>query len=190
MRKELVKVSKFLSLVLRHKPEEIGLVLDENGWADVMELLSKINKRRNYNESSITRELLDEVVATNEKKRFAYSEDGKKIRASQGHSIDIDLNLSAIKPPEFLYHGTASHFVSDIMKQGLKKMGRQHVHMSSTIETAINVGSRHGKPQVLKIKADEMYKYGYEFFKSENNVWLTDEIPVKYIELTWENNNG
>jgi putative RNA 2'-phosphotransferase len=178
MNKDLVKQSKFLSLVLRHQPEKANLTMDSEGWVDVNELLKKCN---------LTKSVLDEIVATNDKKRFAYSSDGKQIRASQGHSIDIDLKLAPKDPPEYLYHGTANHFISSIMKDGLHKMKRQHVHLSQTKETAVKVGSRHGKPTVLKVKSQEMKKDGFEFFLSDNGVWLVDNVPVKYIEVEWSN---
>ena len=134
----------------------------------------------------MTKAILDEVVDTNEKKRFAYSEDGWCIRASQGHSVDVDLELKPQDPPEYLYHGTADRFVSLIQKDGLKRMNRNHVHLSSTLDTAIKVGQRHGTPKVLRVKAREMKKDGFSFFLSENKVWLTNEVPVKYIEVNWK----
>lgn len=184
MQKELVHISKFISLVLRHKPETIGLNMDSEGWVDVDELIHKANA---YRSASLTREMLDEVVATNDKKRFAYSDDGKRIRASQGHSIDVDLKLEPKDPPEYLYHGTANTSLGMIFRDGLKKMKRQHVHLSQSDDTATKVGSRHGKPVVLKVKAQEMKKDGFDFFLSANGVWLVDNVPVKYIEAKWSN---
>jgi putative RNA 2'-phosphotransferase len=172
-------ISKFLSFVLRHSPETIGLQLDENGWADVEELIVKSSKDGN----SLTAELLDYVVANNDKKRFVFNEDKTKIRASQGHSISVELNLTATEPPEFLYHGTVEKFLENIKKEGLQKMSRQHVHLSKDKETAIKVGGRRGVPQILTIKSAEMFKDGFKFYLSENNVWLTDEVPAKYIEF-------
>ena len=174
-------VSKFLSLVLRHSPETIGLKLDENGWADVDELIIKCNNRGSQNQ--MTAELLGYVVENNDKKRFAFNEDKTKIRASQGHSISVELNLTEAEPSEFLYHGTIEKFMESIRKEGLQKMARQHVHLSKDRETAIKVGSRRGVSQILKIKSGEMYKDGFLFYLSENNVWLTDEVPAKYIEF-------
>ncbi|MEM0577221.1 RNA 2'-phosphotransferase [Flavobacterium polysaccharolyticum] len=174
-------VSKFLSLVLRHSPETIELKLDENGWADVEELILKCNKKGNQNQ--MTEELLDYVVENNDKKRFVFNENKTKIRASQGHSIDVELNLKESEPKDFLYHGTVEKFIDSIKKEGLQKMSRQYVHLSKDKETAIKVGSRRGKPIVLKINAPKMFLDGYKFYLSENNVWLIDEVPTKYIEL-------
>lgn len=174
-------VSKFLSLILRHSPETIGLKLDENGWADVEELIVKCNNRGSQNQ--MTAELLDYVVESNDKKRFTFNEDKTKIRASQGHSISVKLDLKEAEPSEFLYHGTVEKFLESIKKDGLQKMSRQHVHLSKDRETAIKVGSRRGIAQILTIKSSEMYKDGFKFYLSENNVWLTDEVPVKYIEF-------
>jgi len=174
-------VSKFLSLVLRHSPETIDLKLDENGWADVEELILKCNKKGSQNQ--MTDELLDYVVENNDKKRFAFNEDKTKIRASQGHSISVELNLNETEPSEYLYHGTVAKFLENIKKEGLQKMSRQHVHLSKDRETAIKVGSRRGVAQILTIKSGEMFKDGFKFYLSENNVWLTDEVPVKYIEF-------
>jgi len=174
-------VSKFLSLVLRHSPETIGLKLDENGWADITELILKCNKKGSQNQ--MTTELLDYVVENNDKKRFAFNEDKTKIRASQGHSISVELDLNEAKPSEFLYHGTVEKFLECIKKEGLQKMNRQHVHLSKDRETAIKVGSRRGIAQILTIRSREMHKEGFKFYLSENNVWLTDEVPVKYIDF-------
>jgi len=186
MKKELVSVSKFLSLVLRHKPETLGIKMDSEGWVEVDELIREYNiyqKSGKFGLIELTKEILDEVVATNDKKRFAYSKDGWNIRASQGHSIEVDLKLDPKSPPEYLYHGTADKFTPAILKDGLKKMKRQHVHLSQTVETAAKVGSRHGKPQVLRIKSREMQKDGFNFFLSDNGVWLVNDVPVKYIDV-------
>ena len=172
-------VSKFLSLVLRHSPETIELKLDENGWPDVDELIEKCNKKR----KTLNSELLDYVVENNDKKRFAFNEDKTKIRASQGHSISVELDLAETEPSEFLYHGTVAKFLENIKKEGLQKMSRQHVHLSKDSETAIKVGSRRGVAQILTVRSGEMFKDGFKFYLSENNVWLTDEVPAKYIEF-------
>lgn len=172
-------VSKFLSLVLRHSPETIGLKLDENGWADVEELITKCSQKGN----KLDAELLDYVVENNDKKRFAFNEDKTKIRASQGHSISVELNLNEAEPSEFLYHGTVGKFMESIKREGLQKMSRQHVHLSKDKETAIKVGSRRGVPQILTVRSGAMYKDGFKFYLSENNVWLTAEVPAKYIEF-------
>ncbi|KUJ61504.1 RNA 2'-phosphotransferase [Flavobacteriaceae bacterium CRH] len=174
-------ISKFLSLVLRHSPETINLKLDENGWADVEELILKCNNRGSQNQ--MTAELLNYVVENNDKKRFAFNDDKTKIRASQGHSISVELNLNEAEPSEFLYHGTVEKFLESIKKEGLQKMSRQHVHLSKDKETAIKVGGRRGVPQILTIKSGEMFKDGFKFYLSENNVWLTDEVPVRYIQF-------
>ena len=168
-----------MSLVLRHKPEEIGLSLDEQGWAKVEDLLAKMQARG----KDIDRALLEEIVRTNDKQRFSFSEDRARIRANQGHSLDLDLGLFAKQPPKILYHGTATKNLEIIFKEGLKKMKRHHVHMSENIETARKVGSRYGKPIILKVKSSEMAVAGFEFFQSENGVWLTDTVPVSFIEF-------
>lgn len=169
--------SKFLSYVLRHHPEFINLNLDDNGWADVDEL---IKKSTSYSQG-FTFDELDEIVQTNEKKRFAFNEDKKRIRASQGHSITINLALVSQHPPEFLYHGTAQTNIESILEKGIDKRSRQYVHLSQDKETAAKVGMRHGKPIILTIKTKEMFEDGNEFYLSDNNVWLTDFIDAKYI---------
>ncbi|MES1224137.1 MAG: RNA 2'-phosphotransferase [Bacteroidota bacterium] len=177
MDKQLKHISKFISLVLRHQPEEIGLLLDDNGWASVEELIQKMNTKG----ISVDIEIIKTVVETNDKKRFAFNDDKTMIRASQGHSVEIDLALTAAEPPEFLYHGTGEKNVESILRNGIRKMKRQHVHLSKDKTTAINVGSRHGKPVVLTIHAGEMYRNGILFYLSDNAVWLTDFIETKYI---------
>lgn len=171
------KISKFLSLILRHQPEIINLTLDKNGWANVDELKEKCSK----NNMDFTLEELDEVVETNDKKRFIFNEGKTKIRANQGHSIDIDLALKPQQPPEFLYHGTAQNNVDSILEKGIEKRSRQHVHLSLDKETATKVGMRHGKPVILTIRTGKMYEDGVLFYLSENKVWLTDFIESKYI---------
>lgn len=171
------KESKFLSLVLRHKPEEIGLRLDQNGWANVEDLLRKMKKAGRR----LSREELVAVVETNDKKRFTLSEDGRNIRAAQGHSIEVDLNLTPEKPPNELYHGTASANLDSIFMDGLKPGRRQQVHLSLDPDTARRVGQRHGKPTVLRVDSAGMYTGGYEFFQADNGVWLTDEVPAAYL---------
>lgn len=173
------RISKYLSLVLRHKPEVIGLNLDENGWADVEELQEKCAKQNR----AFTLEELDEVVETNDKKRFIFNEDKTKIRANQGHSIEVDLALKPQQPPEFLYHGTAEINISSILEKGIEKRNRQHVHLSHDKETATKVGMRHGKPVILTIETEKMFQDGIDFYLSENNVWLTDFVDAKYISI-------
>ncbi len=179
MATDVVKASKFLSLVLRHKPEEIGLTLDENGWADVDELI----RRANVGGRALSRPLLERVVAENDKKRFAFSEDGQRIRASQGHSVEVDLALPPAEPPAVLYHGTATRFLDSIRADGLNAGGRQHLHLSPDIPTAVAVGRRHGTPVVLTVRAQAMSAAGRPFFLSTNGVWLTDFVPAVYIEF-------
>ncbi|MDO6431064.1 RNA 2'-phosphotransferase [Flavitalea sp. BT771] len=176
---EKYRTSKFLSLVLRHKPEEIGLPLDVNGWADVDELISRCavaGKRFSAQE-------LEEIVATNDKKRFAYNSDKSKIRASQGHSIDVELQLEVKEPPELLFHGTVEKFLPAIKSQGLLKMKRQHVHLSRDRATAEKVGERRGEAIILIVRSDEMNQDGFVFYQSANGVWLTDHVPAKYIDF-------
>jgi putative RNA 2'-phosphotransferase len=177
--KRKTHISKFLSLILRHKPEAIGLSLDSNGWAEVETLLEACARNGN----AFSREELEEVVRTNEKKRFAFNESRTKIRASQGHSIDVEIEFEEKKPPEILYHGTAEKNVEQIKQKGLLKMRRHHVHLSSDVETAVSIGARYGKPVVFKIKTGEMLSQGYKFFISANGVWLTSEVPPMFLEI-------
>lgn len=175
--KKLKHLSKFLSLILRHRPQVVHLTLDEQGWANTQELIEKINEHG----TALTLPLLEEVVANNNKKRFAFNKDKSKIRASQGHSIPIKLNYEPVSPPPQLYHGTATRHIHSIRKEGLKKRSRHHVHLSADINTAKQVGMRHGVPVILTIRAAAMYEAGYEFFVSENGVWLTEHVPVEFI---------
>ncbi|MEP6020375.1 MAG: RNA 2'-phosphotransferase [Paracoccaceae bacterium] len=171
------KESKFLSLVLRHKPEEIDLQLDKHGWVEVDQLLRKMKKANRR----LNREELIQIVEANEKKRFTLSEDGLRIRAAQGHSIDVDLGLQALRPPNELYHGTASANLDAIFADGLNSGRRQQVHLSLDQETAERVGQRHGKPVVLRVEAEKMFKDGFVFFRADNGVWLTDEVPTRFL---------
>ncbi|WP_452600165.1 RNA 2'-phosphotransferase [Pontimicrobium sp. MEBiC01747] len=172
------RISKFLSLILRHNPDKIGLELDENGWADINELITKANKRN----VRFSKENLEDIVETNDKKRFAFNDDKTKIRANQGHSITtIDLKLDALEPPAYLYHGTVGKFINAIKTNGLQKMSRQHVHLTSELETAVKVGSRRGQAIILSIRAKDMHDKGYTFYQSENGVWLTDAVPAEFI---------
>jgi putative RNA 2'-phosphotransferase len=172
-----VKISKFLSLVLRHQPGKIGLTLDAQGWADVDELLSKANQHG----VALTRSLLQEVVEQNDKQRFAFNAGGTRIRANQGHSIKIDLGLAPIAPPEYLYHGTASRFIESIRHKGLLRGKRDYVHLSPDEATSRKVGARHGDPIVLVVKAGEMQAVGFAFYHAANGVWLTDHVPREYL---------
>lgn len=182
MRNRLVRDSKFLSLVLRHAPEKIGLKLNEGGWASVAELIARAAEHGR----KLSEEVIREVVATNDKKRFALSEDGLLIRASQGHSIDVDLGLEAVEPPEVLFHGTATRFLESIRRHGLRRGSRQHVHLSPDEATAVRVGSRHGKPVVLRIDAARLRRAGQEFFLSANGVWLTSSVDPAFIQFPEE----
>lgn len=173
-------ISKLLSFVLRHNPQSIDLQLDANGWANVKTLLEKLKEKKRL-DLSMTR--LREVVATNDKKRFAFDEDELLIRANQGHSIEIDLALSPTTPPEILYHGTASCNQAAITAEGIKKGERQHVHLSATTDVARQVGKRHGSPVVCNVEAARMVADGFLFYKSENGVWLTDFVPPKYLKF-------
>jgi len=175
--KEKIRVSKFMSLVLRHDPQKIGISLDGNGWADTNLLLKGMHK----NGHKVTLDDLKEVVDTNDKKRFKFNDDFSKIRANQGHSVAVDVEMNEAVPPDVLYHGTATRFLSAIKDEGLISKSRLHVHLSSEKETAIKVGNRHGKPVVLTINATKMQTDGFIFYLSENGVWLVDAVPPEYI---------
>jgi putative RNA 2'-phosphotransferase len=175
------KISKRLSLHLRHEPETLGIALDDAGWTEVDTLLDAFSRRY----FPLTREALDEVVRDNEKQRFAFDETGRRIRASQGHSVEIDLQLEPIEPPEFLYHGTGEKSVAAILREGLRRMDRHHVHLSPDTETARRVGQRHGKPAVFRVRAAAMRaSTGAVFFRSANGVWLVDAVAPEWLELT------
>jgi len=180
------RISKFLSLILRHRPELIQLKLEPGGWVAVSLLLEKMAEHR----EGISLENLQLVVRKNSKQRFSFNLDGTKIRANQGHSVNIDLQLSAQSPPEFLYHGTAQSSLGSILKNGLDKRQRHHVHLSADTTTARQVGQRHGKAIVLKVLAQEMYQHGFDFYKSDNGVWLSDRIPPTYLVPLIEAMNG
>jgi putative RNA 2'-phosphotransferase len=173
----LVPTSKFLSLVLRHDPATIGLTLDAQGWADVDDLIARANRSGR----ALTRELIESVVANNDKRRFALSPDGTRIRANQGHSIEIDPGLTPVAPPERLYHGTATRFLDSIRAQGLIPGSRLHVHLSADEATAVAVGMRHGKPAVLTVLAADLHAAGTAFYRSENGVWLVDRVPPEFL---------
>jgi len=177
--KQRTQRSKFLSLVLRHQPELVGLRLDTAGWVEVSDLLRACNRHG----TPLTRGELDEIVATNEKKRFAFSEDCLRIRANQGHSVEVSLGYAPSTPPDLLYHGTAIRFLGSIRAQGLLKGERHHVHLSADVATAKAVGGRHGKPVVLEISAGRMQAAGLTFYLSDNGVWLVEHVPVEYIEF-------
>ena len=170
------QVSKFIALILRHKPEEIGITLDEHGWADTKALIEGIQKHY-----PLTMEILEEIVRTDVKQRYSFNEDKTLIRANQGHSVPVDLEFEPVRPSSVLYHGTGEKYLSSILKQGLIPKSRLYVHLSADVETAMKVGSRHGRPVVLRILAEEMVRDGYVFFCSANGVWLTKEVPVAYL---------
>lgn len=172
-----LKLSRFISLILRHKPDTIGITLDEHGWASVSELLSGINACGN----EIDMKTLEEIVAEDEKQRYSFNDDKTKIRANQGHSVNVDVELKKAEPPEILFHGTGEKYVSSIKSEGLKPKSRLYVHLSSDRETAVKVGSRHGKPVVFEVNSGEMSRRGFEFFISENGVWLTKFVPAEYL---------
>jgi len=176
----IVATSKLLSYVLRHRPGSIGLTLDANGWASVDELLACLATHG----KSVDPALLERVVADNDKQRFAFSPDRSRIRASQGHSIDVDLQLREAEPPAVLYHGTASRFLKTILASGLRSGARHHVHLSADIATATRVGARHGFPAVLAVDAARMRADGIVFYLSDNGVWLTAEVKPKYLGQT------
>ena len=173
----LKDTSKFLSLILRHKPQLVGLELDEHGWADVEELIRRVNRKR-----PLDLPTLEQIVATDEKQRYSFSADGKLIRANQGHSIPVDVELEELEPPEILYHGTARRYGAAIVAQGLLKMSRLYVHLSSDVETAEKVGRRHGKPIIFRVESLRMFNDGYKFYRSVNGVWLTEHVPAKYLK--------
>ena len=177
--RKLKKTSKFISLILRHQPEAIGITLDEHGWADVQELIDGINRSDGH---TLDMELLEEIVRTDEKQRYSFNEDRILIRANQGHSIPVDVELEEKIPPEILWHGTGEKYVSSIDEQGLIPKSRLYVHLSSDMETARKVGSRHGKPVIYEINFHRMTEDGYRFFLSANHVWLTKEVPVRYLK--------
>jgi putative RNA 2'-phosphotransferase len=175
---DVVAASKFLSLVLRHRPDLIGLALDDAGWADIETLIRLAQPHQ-----ALTRALVDLAVAENDKNRFEIDAEGRRIRARQGHSIVIDAGLTPTAPPARLYHGTASRFVDAIRREGLCKRSRQHVHLSADAETATRVGARHGRPVVLIVRAAEMVAAGHAFFISSNGVWLVDAVPAAFIDF-------
>ncbi len=177
MLKNIEKTSNFLSLVLRHSPETIGLKLDEEGWADIEQLISSANAAGH----ELSRELLTAIVSTSDKQRFAISGNGTRIRANQGHSVQISLKLKPQMPPSKLFHGTATRFEAAIRKDGLLRGSRQHVHLSTSTKIASTVGARHGKPLTLTVLAGKMHQDGIEFYLSENGIWLTESVPVQYI---------
>lgn len=176
---QTTRTSKFLSLVLRHQPETAHITLDAAGWVDVDELLEGCAKAGR----ALTREQLQHIVDTNTKKRFEFSPNGRRIRASQGHSVEVDLAYEPQEPPAVLYHGTATRFLDSIRVQGLLKMQRHHVHLSAETKVTLQVGARHGKPALLTVLAGAMHDAGHTFYRSTNGVWLVEQVPVKFIRF-------
>lgn len=174
----LNSISKYISLILRHKPETIGITLDEHGWADVEALIAGIERTSGH---GFNRELLEEIVRTDEKQRYSFNEDKTLIRANQGHSIAVDVELDEALPPTELWHGTGEKYAASIDLQGLMPKSRLYVHLSADRDTALKVGRRHGKPVLYIVKAGDMAKDGYRFYLSRNGVWLTREVPVDYL---------
>jgi len=177
MSRDPVELSKFLSFVLRHKPDAIGLALDPQGWVSIDELIEKSETAG----TRFSRDDLLQVVETSDKKRFSVSADGQRIRAAQGHSVSVELGLSPQEPPSVLYHGTATRFVELILSEGLKPQKRQQVHLSVDEATAERVGQRHGKPVIFTIDALRMHRQGFMFYRADNGVWLIDLVPPEFL---------
>ena len=177
---DLIKLSKFISLILRHKPEIINVKLDKHGYVDTDLLINNINENSKY---EIDFETLKHIVDTDNKNRYSFNDDFTKIRANQGHSINVDVGLKECQPPDILYHGTCKEYLDSIMNNGINSKSRLYVHLSKDTETAINVGKRHGEPVILEIDTKRMYRHGSKFYLSKNNVWLTKYVPKKYIKI-------
>lgn len=175
----LIKASRYLSYVLRHCPQDAGITLDEHGWARVSELIAGVSRKH-----PLTMELLERIVAEDDKQRYVFSEDKTRIRANQGHSVAVDVELKRAVPPAVLYHGSADKYRVDIAAEGLKPQTRLHVHLSADVHTAVKVGSRHGVPVVYEVDAARMHADGFSFYLSVNGVWLTDRVPVAYLKKT------
>ena len=175
----LTNLSRYMSLILRHKPEVIGITLDEHGWASVNDLICGIEK----NNPGFNMNILEQIVRTDSKRRYSFNDDKSLIRANQGHSVNVDVELKEKEPPEYLYHGTGEKYVKSINQDGLIPKSRLYVHLSKDIKTAENVGKRHGKEVVYRINSGQMYRDGYKFYLSENGIWLTKEVPIKYLEI-------
>ena len=171
--------SKYISLILRHKPEVIGISLDEHGWADVDSLIRGISRSRPF-----TMEMLEEIVNTDEKQRYSFNEDRTLIRANQGHSVPVDVELPVVSPPEILYHGTGKKYVDSIERMGLIPKSRLYVHLSGDADTARKVGQRHGAPYIYEVMSGQMEKDGFVFYRSVNGVWLTKTVPARYLRAS------
>lgn len=179
MKQDLTKLSRFLCLILRHKPEAVGITLDEHGWADVDALMQGVNQSGTYR---LDRALLEQIVREDDKQRYSFSEDGTRIRANQGHSVPVDVELTEAEPPELLYHGTAERFAERIREEGLQPISRLYVHLSKDKATAAKVGTRHGKLHIFVVHAGEMARQGYPFLLSANGVWLTKYVHPEFLE--------
>jgi putative RNA 2'-phosphotransferase len=177
--KKIIKISKYLSKHLRHEPERLGLTLAPGGWVEVQDLLAACAR----NHFPISPEVLQQVVKENDKQRFSFDDTGTRIRANQGHSADVDLQLEPLEPPPILYHGTAAKNTEIILQNGLQKMARHHVHLSADQATALKVGQRHGKPVIFEVNTAAMHQHGILFFRSSNGVWLVDEVPPNFLRL-------
>ena len=174
--RDIDATSKFLSMILRHKPQQLDLKLDKHGWADVGELIEKMSRTQEF-----TMKDLEKIVETDKKQRYSFNEDKTKIRANQGHSISVDVELKEAEPPKTLYHGTGEKFVSSIDRRGLIPKGRLYVHLSTDMRTAVEAGRRHGNPALYLVDSEKLFRDGYRFFLSENGVWLTKSVPAKYL---------
>jgi putative RNA 2'-phosphotransferase len=177
--KEDMRISKFMSLVLRHKPEEIGLKFDEYGYLSTAALINGMNQK-GY---KLTITDIRRIVIEDDKQRYSFNDDETKIKANQGHSVEVNLKLETVKPPNELYHGTSTRFSDSICKHGIMKQNRQYVHLSADLDTANKVGKRHGEPIIFEINSQQMYKEGYKFYLSENKVWLTDYVPTRFFKV-------
>ena len=177
--RDMRSTGRFIALILRHRPEAVGIVLDEHGWAKADELVDGINATGNHR---LTKELLEAIVRTDEKQRYAFNEDHTLIRANQGHSVSVDVELKAMEPPPILYHGTGEKYAGSIDRQGLIPKTRLYVHLSADTETARKVGIRHGKPVIYRVDCQRMAADGFVFYQSVNGVWLTREVPPKYLQ--------
>lgn len=173
----IIRISRYLSFILRHKPEDAGITLDKHGWADVDALISGI--KRKY--EAMNMELLEEIVRTDDKGRYSFNEDKTLIRANQGHSVPVDVELLECVPPEYLYHGTGEKYVESINREGLIPKSRLYVHLSADVETALRVGARHGTLYIYKVASGKMHRNGFLFYKSVNGVWLTESVPAEYL---------
>lgn len=176
---DLTRISRYISLILRHKPWVAGVTLDHHGWAEVDELLAGVSRKY-----PIDRDILETIVRTDNKQRYAFNEDRTKIRANQGHSLPVDVELPVVTPPEILYHGTGEKYTASINRQGLLPQGRLYVHLSGDRETARKVGQRHGRPVIYTVASGAMHRAGYIFYRSVNGVWLTKRVPVRFLQQT------